>query len=329
MTGNAGSAPVGNMNEFEAALNRVTGGGLRAKRLDVLQANLGLRCNQSCAHCHLNSSPDRAEQMSWPVMERLLEVARRVDPELVDLTGGSPELNPNFRRFVEWLSQDGHAVQVRTNLTVLTEPEMRDMPGFFRAHRVRLAASMPCYRRENVREQRGEGVYRRSMKALKRLNAEGYGRTEGLQLNLVYNPAGPDLPPEQSKLEAEYRRELKDRHGVAFTRLLTIANMPIGRFRARLQRQGADGQYLRLLKQSFNPATVEGLMCRHQVSVGWDGTLYDCDFNLALGRPVDHGAEPRLSSFDAGALAERQVVTGDHCFGCTAGCGSSCAGSLV
>jgi radical SAM/Cys-rich protein len=316
------------MNRFDAAAGDAPGEGLHASGIRVLQVNMGLKCNQRCAHCHLGASPSRTEMMDWPTMEAVVEAARRVRPELVDITGGSPELNPRLRDFIETLGAEGMAVQVRTNLTVLLEPGMEGMPEFYRRNAVRLVGSLPCYLEENVRAQRGEGVYWKSIAAIRMLNAAGYGREAGLELDLVYNPGGPVLPGPQPMLEEAYRRELGGRFGICFTRLLTITNMPIGRFASGLAGEGADA-YLRLLVESFNPETVGKVMCRRQISVGWEGTLYDCDFNLALGIAVDHGAPDHVSRFDAGALARRRIVTGDHCFGCTAGGGSSCGGALV
>jgi radical SAM/Cys-rich protein len=267
--------------------------------------------------------------MEWPTMQLVLEVARSLGCQLIDLTGGAPELNHHFRRFVDALCKDGHAVQVRTNLTLLSEPQWREIPEFFRAHQVQLVASLPCYLEENVRAQRGKGVYEKGIEAIRRLNALGYGSEPNLPLNLVYNPGGPFLPPPQSALEDDYRRELRSRFGISFTHLFTITNMPLGRFRAELSRQNLEQDYLHLLRESFNQQTVAGLMCRHQISVGWDGTLYDCDFNLALGLPVNHGAPDHVQSFRPSALMKRRIVTGEHCFACTAGSGSSCGGALV
>jgi radical SAM/Cys-rich protein len=312
------------MNDFEKRT-----GGLYSLDIEVLQLNLGLRCNQECRHCHLEASPRRQEMMVWPTMVLVLEAARELRCRLVDLTGGAPELNPHVRPFVEALRREGLSVQVRTNLTVLSEPGLEDLPDFFRDQQIQLVASMPCYLEENVRAQRGVGVYEESITAIRRLNALGYGLRPDLPLNLVYNPGGPFLPPPQRVLEEDYRRELGERFGISFTRLLTITNMPLGRFKGELRRQGQEGQYLRLLRESFNPQTVTGLMCRRQLSVGWDGTLYDCDFNLALSLPVDHGAPDHIHSFSVPDLRPRRIVTGDHCFACTAGCGSSCAGALT
>ena len=317
------------MNDFEKQITETDGNGLLSLEIETLQVNLGLRCNQQCSHCHLEASPYRSETMEWATMRSVLGAARSFGCQLIDLTGGAPELNPHFKRFIEALRQDGHPVQVRTNLTLLLEPSLRELPGFFRDHRVQLVASLPCYLEENVRAQRGEGVYEKSMEAIRQLNARGYGSDPNLPLNLVYNPGGPFLPPPQSALEEDYRRELKSRFGIAFTRLFTITNMPLGRFRAELSRQNQEQSYLHLLRESFNQQTVAGLMCRHQISVGWDGTLYDCDFNLALGLPVNHGAPNHIQSFRPEDLMKRRIVTGEHCFACTAGSGSSCGGVLV
>jgi radical SAM/Cys-rich protein len=318
------------MNDFE---NRIAAAheseGVFSDSIETLQVNLGLTCNQRCLHCHLEASPERKELMGWPVMELILKVVQESRFPLVDLTGGAPELNPFFRRFVAALRERDCAVQVRTNLTVLLDRSMEDLPAFFREQKVRLAASLPCYTKENVSLQRGQGVFEASIEAIRRLNGLGYGLEPDLHLNLVYNPGGPCLPPSQVALEEEYRHELGKGFGIAFTRLLTITNLPLGRFGKELVRQGQRESYMRLLRDSFNPATLPGLMCKHQVSVGWDGTLYDCDFNLALSLPVDHGAPDHIRHFSYDALQRRRIVTGDHCFGCTAGAGSSCAGSIV
>ncbi len=317
------------MNDFEKRIAGVGGEGLHSLKVKTLQVNLGLQCNQQCNHCHLEASPQRKEMMEWPTMELVLRAARSVRCQLVDLTGGAPELNPSFRRFIKALRQEDLPVQVRTNLTVLLEPDMDTLQEFLRDHQVQLVASMPCYLEENVRAQRGTGVYEKSIEAIKRLNGLGYGYESSLCLNLVYNPGGPFLPPPQPALEEDYRRELDKRFGIRFTRLLTITNMPLGRFRKELNRRDQDQNYLELLRKSFNPLTLQGLMCRHQITVGWDGTLYDCDFNAALGLAVDHGAPNHIQFFRAEDLLTRRIVTGEHCFGCTAGSGSSCGGALV
>ncbi len=317
------------MNDFEKQIGGMCDEGLYSVKIETLQVNLGLRCNQQSNHCHLEASPYRKETMEWPTMQLVLKAAKSAGPKLIDLTGGAPELNPNFPRFVKAFCQEGHRVQVRTNLTVLLEPGMEDLPGFFRDHRVQIVASMPCYLEENVCSQRGRGVYDKSIEAIKRLNRLGYGSESGLTLNIVYNPGGPFLPPSQSVLEEDYRREMGQRFGITFTHLLTITNMPLGRFRQDLVRKKEEENYLQLLRKSFNPQTVTGLMCRHQISVGWDGTLYDCDFNLALALSVNHGAPDHVQSFRIEDLGKRRIVTGEHCFACTAGSGSSCGGALI
>jgi len=317
------------MNDFDTHIAECCGHGLLSEEIATIQVNLGFMCNQRCRHCHLSASPERTEIMTWETMSGVLCAAQELECVRFDLTGGAPELNPHFRRFVAELRGRGHDVQVRTNLTVLLERGMEDLPVFLHEKGMRLAASLPCYLEENVNAQRGAGVYSRSIEALRRLNAIGYGTASGLQLNLVYNPAGPFLPPEQSGLEHDYRAALWEQHGVEFSNLLTITNMPIGRFMADLEGSREAARYLALLKESFNCRTVEALMCRHQLSVGWDGTLHDCDFNLALGWPVDHGAPRLLRDFDVEVLRRRRIVTGEHCFGCTAGAGSSCGGALA
>ncbi len=316
-------------NRFEERIAEITGRGLFSDDIEVIQLNLGLRCNQCCVHCHVDASPERSEEMPWSVMERACEIINEVQPVIVDMTGGAPELNPHFQRLVARLRGAGHPVQLRTNLTVLLEPEMVRLPEFLREHAVQLVASLPCYLEENVRSQRGSGAYEKSVEALRRLNALGYGTAKGPALNLVYNPGGAFLPPDQAQLEPDYRRELQARFGIEFTHLLTITNMPLGRFWEELRRRREDRRYMALLRDAFNPNTLQGLMCRHQISIGWDGRVYDCDFNLALGLPVDHGAPSHITQFAGDAVAKRRIVTGNHCFGCTAGFGSSCRGALV
>ena len=317
------------MNQFEQRVSTASTQGLVSLGIETIQVNVGLRCNQQCRHCHLECGPSRTEVMDWPTMARVQTAADAVGARLIDITGGAPELNPCLRRFIEAVRSGGREVQVRTNLTALLEPGQEGTIDFFRRQRVRLVASMPCYLARNVAAQRGPEVYERSIEGIRRLNAAGYGVEGGLQLDLVYNPTGPFLPPDQAALEADYRRGLAERFGVRFSRLLTITNMPLGRFGAELRRKGVEQAYLALLEGSFNPDTVEALMCRHQISVGWDGILYDCDFNLALRCPVDHGAPDHILRFDGGALRHRRIVTHPHCFGCTAGAGSSCHGALT
>ncbi len=317
------------MNEFEKRIQEHGRRPLRSSSIDILQVNVGLRCNQQCAHCHVAASPARREVMDRTTLSLISSAADVIKPDRVDITGGAPELNPHLKPFIRSLKQGGHSVQVRTNLTVMLEPGMEDMPEFYQDHQVQLVASLPCYLEENVDSQRGLGTYAKSIEVIRQLNRLGYGSQDDLGLDLVYNPAGPFLPPAQSTLEADYKRELKDRFGITFTRLLTIANMPIGRYGELLHRENKLNSYMQLLKDGFNARTVEGLMCRRQISVGWDGTLYDCDFNMALHLPVNHGAPNHIRAFEPSRLATRRIVTGEHCFGCTAGHGSSCGGSLA
>lgn len=317
------------MNEFDQHLLQEIGEPLRSVDIEIFQVNVGLICNQECVHCHVSSSPRRKEIMTWETMSFVLKAAEQVNCRFVDITGGAPELNPHFQPFIQALRDLGKTVQVRTNLTVLLEPSMRDIPQFYRDYQIQLVASLPCYLEENVEKQRGPGVYQKSIDALKLLNRLEYGIDPELQLNLVYNPLGPVLPPDRQTLEEAYRTQLRSRFGIEFTRLLTLTNMPIGRFRSDLKRLKKEDVYMNLLKTNFNTKTLNGLMCRHQIEIDWDGTIYDCDFNLALRMPVNHDAPNNIRQFDPTRLAKRQIMTGDHCFGCTAGCGSSCSGSII
>lgn len=318
-------------NRFDRKLAEVLSGPDRfvSTGLDTIQVNIGLTCNLECRHCHVASSPRRKEQMAWSTMESILRVARETGVGTVDITGGAPEMNPHFRRFVESLAVLGVEILVRTNLTILNDPGYEDLPEFFRDHAVHLIASLPCYLAENVDLQRGEHVHEESIIALRKLNGFGYGVDPGLPLDLVYNPIGPHLPPPQSSLESDYRRELAARYGVAFTRLITITNMPIGQFRGDLKRTGNLEGYTELLERSFNPGTLDALMCRRQISVNWEGRVFDCDFNVALRLPVANGEPLTIDRFDPARWVHRPIRTGDHCFGCTAGAGSSCGGALV
>ncbi len=316
------------VNDFDVRVEAETGALLRAQQVSIIQVNIGRTCNLACEHCHVSSSPRRKEQMTWETMTHVLRVAREIDATMLDITGGAPEMNPHFRGLIVAAHAQGVPVQVRTNLTIMLEPGYDDLPRFFAENRVRLVASLPCYTRETVDRQRGNGVYDGSIEVIRRLNALGYGGDGQLRLDLVFNPAGASLPGDQATLEAEYRRELAERLGIVFTRLLAIANMPIGRFMAHLKREKKVEVYQRLLQESFNPAAIAPLMCRHQIEVDWNGTLYDCDFNLALRLPAT--VRPaNIRDFDPSAYHRRRIVTGKHCFGCTAGAGSSCAGALT
>jgi radical SAM/Cys-rich protein len=304
---------------------------LTATGVETLQINVGKLCNQTCTHCHVDAGPSRTEIMTRETMDAVLDVIRR-HPEIgtIDITGGAPEMNPHFEYLVEQCRRVGRRVMDRCNLTVFFVRGKERLPEFLRDHQVEVVASLPCYLEENVDAQRGKGVYGRSIEALTRLNGLGYGvEGTGLILNLIYNPVGPKLPPPQAGLEADYRMELRRRFGIEFTRLFTITNMPISRFLEDLRRSGQYDRYMDLLVTSFNPSAVPGVMCRGLVSVGWNGVLYDCDFNQMLELPLHRGLPRTIEDFDLAALQRRRIVTGEHCFGCTAGAGSSCGGAVV
>jgi radical SAM/Cys-rich protein len=303
---------------------------LRATSIRVLQINVGKLCNQTCHHCHVDAGPDRREVMSRETAELCIRALAATSIPVVDITGGAPELNPNFRWLVEQARALGRHVMDRCNLTVLLLPSQADLVEFLAARGVEVIASLPCYLEQNVNAQRGEGVFAKSIDALRKLNEVGYGVPgSGLILNLVYNPVGPHLPPPQTRLEQDYKRELAQRYGIAFNSLYTITNMPISRFLESLIRTGSYGRYMELLAGAFNPQAAAAVMCRETVSVGWDGTLYDCDFNQMLNLPVNHGAPGHIRSFSEDLLRQRDIVIGAHCYGCTAGAGSSCTGASV
>ena len=303
---------------------------LRATSLSVFQINVGKLCNQTCRHCHVDAGPDRAEMMSRETAELCLQAVARTDIPTVDITGGAPELNPNFRWLVERARELGRHVIDRCNLSVLLLPSQSDLALFLAEHQVEVIASLPYYRAPQTDAQRGEGVFEKSIEGLKLLNGAGYGREgSGLVLNLVYNPVGAFLPPKQDAIEAQFRRELGTRHGIVFNHLYTITNMPISRFLEFLIESGNYDAYMERLANAFNPPAASGVMCRSMISIGWDGTLYDCDFNQMLDLPVGHGAPRHVRDFDSGLLASRRIVTRNHCYGCTAGAGSSCGGAVT
>jgi radical SAM/Cys-rich protein len=314
-------------NEFEQQIFNTTHQPLRCLDLRTIQINLGLLCNQTCEHCHVDASPKRTEQMSWPTMQTILAVTEKLSPVFIDITGGAPELHPHLEKFLRSLIKQRQQVQLRTNLTILLEPKFKDYSNLYKELSIELVASLPCYLEEDVRLQRGNGVFEKSIEALQLLNKVGYGTTPKLPLTLVFNPLEPVLPPEQKALENDYRTYLAEHYNIQFTKLITLTNMPLGRFLDVLKEKKP--QYLKLLKESFNPETVPSLMCRHQINIGWDGTLYDCDFNLAAGLPVTTKVPRNIEHFDQSVLSTRNIATADHCFGCTAGHGSSCGGALV
>jgi radical SAM/Cys-rich protein len=304
---------------------------LARRRVDTLQVNLGYVCNQACLHCHVNASPQRTETMGRAVVDDVIAVLRARRPTLLDITGGAPELNAHFRELVAVARRLGLRVMDRCNLTILNEHGFEDLAEFLALHRVEVTASLPCYAEENVTKQRGAGVYESSILALRKLNALGYARPRtGLVLNLVYNPVGPSLPPSQRELEAAYKRELFDRHGIVFDALFTLANMPIARFGSTLVSQGKFASYLQLLRSAHREENLEEVMCRTLVSVDWRGYLYDCDFNQMLGIPLARTGRPRSHIRDLlqGDLDGAPIAVADHCYGCTAGQGSSCGGAL-
>ncbi len=303
---------------------------LRSSSVETLQVNVGKLCNQACKHCHVDASPKRTEIMTRETIEQVINVMRRFRIPILDITGGAPELNPSFRRLVTEARSLGTHVMVRHNLTVMFEQGQEDLPEFFRAHEIEVVSSLPYFLEQQTDAQRGAGVFEKSIAALLRLNAAGYGIEEsGLILNLVYNPVGAFLPPPQGSIETDFKRELLARYGISFNQLYTITNMPIKRFLDYLRRSGNEERYMRKLVEAFNPQAVEGLMCRGLVSVDWTGRLYDCDFNQMLELGVAPGLPQTVSDFDPLKFAGRRIMTASHCFGCTAGAGSSCGGAVV
>jgi radical SAM/Cys-rich protein len=330
---------------------------LRRARPEILQVNVGKLCNLTCMHCHVNAGPKRKEIMTRKTIDRVIDWLAKTDIPTVDLTGGAPEMIPDFRYFIERVKKlrpSRHVID-RCNLTILLENGYEDLVEFLAARKVEIIASMPCYSAENVNAQRGEGVFEGSIAALQLLNSLGYGIDPELPLHLVYNPVGAFLPPSQDELENDYKRELKKHFGIVFNKLYALTNLPIGRFASYLRHSGKLDDYMRLLIEAFNPATIDGLMCRNTISVGWRGEVYDCDFNQQLGMqwvgrdgppgrpngpsrtsiaarrayPDDDQSDPLfLWDIDPDSVEEREIMTGEHCFGCTAGAGSSCGGAI-
>jgi len=306
---------------------------IRRRAVETMQVNLGYTCNQTCVHCHVNAGPNRTEQMDRATIDLVLDVLVAKDVRTLDLTGGAPELNPHFRDLVREARGGGVHVIDRCNLTILFEPGQEDLAQFFAEQRVEIVASLPCYLEDNVDRQRGSGVFDKSIRALQRLNALGYGRDERLPLSLVFNPQGASLPPPQPALEADYRSLLGEQHGIAFTRLLALANMPIARFGSTLVSKGGFRSYMQTLRDAHRADNVEHVMCRTLVSVDWQGFLYDCDFNQMLGLHLHEGAATHgrihLEDWLEMELEGNPIVVADHCYGCTAGQGSSCGGALA
>jgi len=304
---------------------------IRRERLETLQVNLGYKCNQTCVHCHVNAGPTRTEEMDRETMHIVLRYLEASGVGTLDITGGAPELNPHFRELVVRAREFGAHVIDRCNLTVVEEAGQDDLADFLAGQGVEIVASLPCYTEELVDRQRGKGVYESSIRVLQRLNGLGYGAEgSGLALNLVYNPQGPSLPPEQAKLEADYKRVLGERFGIRFNRLYTLANMPIARFGSTLISKGQFNAYLKLLQESFHEENLAAVMCRNLISVDWQGYVYDCDFNQMLGLPLRIAGRSRVKLADliGRDLVGNPIAVKDHCFGCTAGQGSSCGGAL-
>ncbi|WP_334190442.1 arsenosugar biosynthesis radical SAM (seleno)protein ArsS [Noviherbaspirillum sp.] len=304
---------------------------IRRKTLDTLQVNLGYKCNQTCQHCHVNAGPNRKEMMDRETVDLVLQVLRDRKLSTLDMTGGAPEMNVHFRYLVQEARALGVHVIDRCNLTILFEPGYEDIAEFLARHEVEITASLPCYSQKNVDQQRGDGVFDKSIAGLRLLNSLGYGRDGGPALSLVYNPQGPSLPPNQQGLEADYKRELMQHFGIEFTRLYVLANMPIQRFGSMLISKGQFADYMHLLKHNYSSANLDGVMCRTLVSVDWQGHLYDCDFNQMLAMParLNRTGRPHLRDLLGREVDGEPIAIADHCYGCTAGQGSSCGGALA
>lgn len=304
---------------------------IRKGKVDTFQLNLGYLCNQQCNHCHVNASPKRTEIMPKNVIDKIIDViSKSKNITTLDLTGGAPEMNPNFKYLVESLSHRLDKIIIRSNLTILTEPGYEDFVDFFARHEVQVTASLPCYSQENVDTQRGKGVFDDSIKSLQALNKAGYASpSTNLVLNLVYNPGGAFLPPPQQLLEEEYKKILQDKFNIKFNNLFTITNMPIKRFGSTLVSKKEFDNYLALLQESYNETSLESVMCKNIVSIGWDGTLYDCDFNQMLNLKVSNTLQNNIQQLDKWQDTDQEIVIANHCFACTAGQGSSCGGALV
>ncbi|SDU10386.1 arsenosugar biosynthesis radical SAM (seleno)protein ArsS [Halopseudomonas salegens] len=319
------------MRDTLPLLNQLDFPALQRRELETLQVNLTYLCNQRCLHCHVNAGPTRTESMSDEVIQLLYAVIDSHAVQALDLTGGAPEMHPRFRDIVAHAREEGLEVIDRCNLTILSEPGYADLAEFLAEQGVQVSASLPCYSRDNVDQQRGDGVFERSIQGLRQLNALGYGQPDsGLELNLVYNPQGPSLPPPQQALQADYQQHLWEDFGIVFNQLHTITNQPIARFGSTLVSKGQFNTYMTLLKDNFSSDNLPGLMCRNTVSVDWQGYLYDCDFNQMLDLPMPTLARDRshLRDLLAARLQGRPIATRDHCFACTAGQGSSCGGAL-
>lgn len=323
-------SPPHDFSRFDAKLKQAGVDCLAADRIEILQVNLGKLCNMTCTHCHVDAGPDRREVMLRPTVDACIAVLRKHSQiRTLDLTGGAPEMNPHFRDLVRETRALGRHVIDRCNLTILLANGFDDLSEFLATNQVEIVASLPCYLEENTDAQRGDGAFAGSIEALQMLNKLGYGcEGSGLTLTLVYNPVGLSLPPDQAKLESAYRRELEARYSIQFNRLFTITNMPISRYLEHLVRTNQFDQYMQTLVDAFNAAAIAGLMCRNTLSVGWDGRLFDCDFNQMLDLEVSSDCPSNIGDFDYDSLSRRNILTGQHCYGCTAGAGSGCQGAI-
>jgi len=318
------------MRDMLPLLDAIAFPAIRRAKLDTLQVNVGYRCNQSCFHCHVNAGPTRTEEMTADIAALVLDFVKRRQMPTLDITGGAPELNANFRNMVVAARALGAKVMDRCNLTILEQPGQEDLTEFLASHQVEVVASMPCYLQDNVERQRGKGVFDGSIRGLRKFNALGYGRDPSLVLNLVYNPQGPSLPPAQAALEADYKRVLGESYGIVFNKLYVLANMPIQRFGTTLVTEGEFDGYLNLLRDAHLDANLDGVMCRNLISVDWRGFVYDCDFNQMLDLPLTHSGKSRvhLSDLLDESVEYNPIRVAGHCYGCTAGQGSSCGGAL-
>lgn len=316
---------------FESKIQEMGMEALKPVGIDVFQINVGKMCNQVCKHCHVDAGPDRKEIMTRETMQQILDAMEGVPVKTVDLTGGAPEMNPDFRWFVEQLSERGVEIIVRCNLTIiLANPKYHDLPEFFKKHKINVVSSLPSFTARRTDAQRGDGVFNKSIEALKMLNEVGYGKEgSGLKLDLVYNPSGAYLPDDQAVLQNEFKTRLREGFNIEFNELYAITNLPVSRFLDYLLNSGNYEEYMNELANAFNPVAAEGVMCRNMISIGWDGFLYDCDFNQMLDLKLNHGAPDHIKDFDWDKVLNREIIINQHCYGCTAGAGSSCGGATT
>jgi radical SAM/Cys-rich protein len=323
------SEKIRSLTKFEDQLNDIGLNPLKPTGIEIFQINLGYMCNMTCKHCHVDAGPDRTEIMTRETLEYCLGAIKGSDIETVDLTGGAPEMNPHFRWFVDEISKLDKHIIIRSNLTILDTRKFEDLPVFLAERKAEITCSLPFYNKRRTDNQRGEGTYDKSIIVLKKLNELGYGKEEtGLELNLVYNPVGAFLPGSQAELEKDFKKALSKDHGIVFNNLFTITNLPISRFLNFLLETGNFEEYMEKLITSFNPSAAEGVMCRNTISIGWDGKLYDCDFNQMLQIETHHGAPKHIRDWNEDLLNKREIMVDQHCYGCTAGAGSSCGGTI-